>query len=101
MSFKVNIPDNHCYNCPSDCEINTQSGLAITPSRMVEMVNQGIPVSTDNASGQYYDGIPMPSFDIPIDQRRGVDIAQIWQAQQSARSKISHNLSNLTSLNHE
>lgn len=101
MSFKRNIPDNHCFNCPSECEINTQSGLAITPARMAEMVNQGIPVSTDNASGQFYDGIPMPSFDIPIDQKRGVDMAQIWQAQKSARSHISNNFSNLKSSQNE
>lgn len=96
MSFKRNIPDNHCFNCPSECEINTQSGLAITPARMAEMVNQGIPVSTDNASGQFYDGVPMPSFDIPVDQKRGVDMAQIWQAQQSARSHIVTNSKNLS-----
>lgn len=67
--------------------------LAITPSRMAELVDQGIPVSSSVLGGSFNDGVSNPSWDIPIDQQRGVDIASVWQRQMDARSNITNKVS--------
>ena len=62
-------------------------GLAVTPSQMARMTAQGIPISSQLAEN-FVDGTSNPSFDIPIEQRRGIDVVQVWEAQKDARLKI-------------
>lgn len=69
-------------------DVPVQSGLALTPSQMMEMANHGVPISTQQLGNQYIDGKPNPSFDIPLDQQRGIDIGDIWQAAQTSKKKI-------------
>lgn len=76
-----------------DLHIPVQDNLAITPSKMAELVDQGIPVSASLLSGVADDGIANPSWDLPIDQRRGVDVAEVWCAQRSARENITSKVS--------
>lgn len=64
--------------------------LAITPAKMSELVEQGIPVSSAVLSMQGNDGVANPDWDLPIDLRRGVDIASVWDAQKSARNNITN-----------
>lgn len=78
----------HSVNIPSEQSVPTQPDLAITPAVMAEMVDSGIPVSSQSISGVFDDGVPNPSWDIPIDLKRGVDVAEVWQAQRDARSHV-------------
>lgn len=73
----------------SNLVIPVQDGLAITPSRMAELVEQGIPVSSSVLSAGADDGVSNPSWDIPIDQKRGVDVATVWESQQTSRKHIT------------
>lgn len=68
--------------------IPTQSDLAITPAVMAEMVDRGLPVSSQSVSGMFNDGVENPSWDLPIDLRRGVDVAEVWNAQRDARQNV-------------
>lgn len=65
--------------------------LAMTPAQMDAMAKKGIPISTANLANQYFDGNPPDkcSFDIPVGDRRGVDIIDAWQAQKDARQNLS------------
>lgn len=54
----------------------------------MEYANKGIPVSATNV-GQYYDGEANPSFDLPSDMTRGVDIVSVWESQIDSRSRLS------------
>lgn len=74
---------------PERVHIPVQDNLAITPSKMAELVDQGIPVSSSVLSGMADDGIANPSWDLPIDQRRGIDVAEVWCAQREARNNIT------------
>lgn len=67
------------------------SGLALTPSQIQRMSERGIPVSTQNLDGMFDDGVSRPSWDVPLDQQRGVDVATIWQRQKDAQSKLRSN----------
>lgn len=72
-----------------------QDGLAYTPSQMMQLAERGIPVTTNSASdSQFFDGVPVGqgSFDLPLDRQKGVDVADMWQAQQSIKSKAKAGL---------
>lgn len=92
MSFTRSKPIFKTYSPSQKCTIPTQENLAITPARMAEMVDNGIPVSSNVLSGNYDDGVPSPAWDIPIDRKRGVDVAEVWQAQKTARKTITSNV---------
>lgn len=92
MSFTCSKPTFKIYSPSQKCTIPTQENLAITPARMAEMVDNGIPVSSNVLSGNYDDGVPSPAWDIPIDRKRGVDVAEVWNAQKDARKTITSNV---------
>lgn len=54
---------------------------------MARMVDKGIAVSSINDS-IFYDGEVNPSFDVPIEEQRGVDIVDAWNASRTARKRI-------------
>lgn len=78
---------------PSGCTNNTvpyvytEQNIAVTPSQIQQMVERGIPVSPSNASS-FIDGVPNPSFDVPIEHRRGVDVVDVWDASQDAKRSL-------------
>ena len=74
---------------PVSQSVPTENNLAITPAVMAEMVDRGVPVSSQSLSGSFFDGVENPSWDIPIDLKRGVDVAEVWCAQKSARKNIT------------
>lgn len=93
MSFnKKYLHFGRSYSPSQNSEIVVQPNLAITPAKMAELVDSGIPVSSSLLSGNFNDGVTNPSWDIPIDERRGVDVAQVWNAQRQSRKNITHNV---------
>lgn len=73
-------------------ELPVKDGLAITPSDMFRMQQQGLPISTANSASQYT-GEKNPSWDIELDRLRGVDVADMWQASKTIHEKVrqAHN----------
>lgn len=67
--------------------VKTTPGLAFTPAQMAKMAEKGIPISTQSAD-QFVDGTLNPSFDIPIEERRGIDVNDVWNASKDAKAKI-------------
>nr|QPB07437.1 MAG: hypothetical protein [Microvirus sp.] len=68
---------------------STVNNLAVTPSDMHRMVERGIPVSPSN-DAMFFDGTPNVTFELPLEDARGVDVNDIWNAQQDARRKIKN-----------
>lgn len=64
-----------------------QPDLALTPAQMMDMQSRGIPINLGNAS-LFSDGSPNPSFDIPIAEQRGIDIAEVWSLEKLSRKNI-------------
>lgn len=65
----------------------TRQGLAYSPSKMLELAERGIPISSPNV-GTFFDGVDRPEWSVPIERQRGVDPADVWQAQADARYKF-------------
>lgn len=80
---------SHSYS-PSDSPFeSTVNGLAVTPSDMHRMVERGIPISPTN-DALFFDGTPNVTFDLPVEDARGVDVNDIWNAQQDSRRKFKN-----------
>lgn len=61
--------------------------LAVTPAQMSQMAARGIPIAAQSLDS-FVDGVSNPSYDLPIESQRGIDVVQVWDAQKSARKKI-------------
>lgn len=75
-------------NCTyTDGDVKTKPNLAVTPSEMDKLADHGISINNQNAKN-FYDGVPNPGWDLAPENARGVDPADLWQAQMSARKKV-------------
>jgi len=74
-----------CLRTESD--IPVQNGLALTPAQIQSMTLQGVPISTPLAMS-FRDGYDKLDFEPSIDARRGVDLNDVWEAEQDAKSKL-------------
>lgn len=77
-----------CPRRQSD-EVAPQDGLAYTVSDMASMLNSGMPISSQNMQLQATQGSNNPSWDVPLEYRRGVDVSEIWEAQQDSRHRVA------------
>ena len=90
--FKDNPVANGSFACTCVREapfMATQSGLAYDTGTLHKMWKQGLPINPQNASQMFDDGTTNPSWEIPLASQRFVDPAEVWQAQQTARRKLS------------
>ena len=89
--FKVNHIIPKFATCVRhDDDIPVESDLALTPAQMEIMTNNGTPVSTQLIAGNFDDGVPNPSDDMPLIYQRGADIVDAWVASKDADAKIGH-----------
>lgn len=97
MYYHKNRNHNRKFANPKrmDGEPIVQNDLAVTPSQMVQMMSDGIPITTQNLHPElFFDGDTNPSFEIPIDQQRGIDVADCWEASQDIRARAKKGLKN-------
>lgn len=69
-------------------ETRVQSGLAYTPADMQRMAERGVAVSSQNMEGSFYYEPASKDYDLNLMDTRGVDPADIWNAQMDARDKL-------------
>lgn len=70
-------------------ELPVRGDLAYTPAQMYEAAKAGIPISSQNISQlPSADFMDENSWVVPVEYRRHTDIADVWNAQRDARSKI-------------
>lgn len=72
----------------SAIDIPVKSGLALSPQQMFEMSKRGVPISTSNCDMKDF-GEESPTFDIPLDRMRGVDVATMWEHSQVIKNKAA------------
>lgn len=80
--------------CPQrhEDEPVVHSHLAVTPAEMMKLAEKGLPISGQNLSYLPSDGEPSPSWDLPLDQIRGIDPATLWENSQiiKERARTAH-----------
>lgn len=65
-----------------------QDGLAMSPAEMMDMVNRGIPISNSNLQLLEVYKTGDKDFSVPMEFRRNVDMADMWQHRQEMRTKV-------------
>lgn len=64
--------------------------VVMTPQQALDMTAEGIPVSAQMANADlFYDGDDNSDF-IPLDRRRGVDIADMYNEQRNIEEKFNN-----------
>lgn len=67
---------------------NVQSGLSVTPSEMLALAQQGIPISSHFDDSKFDDGDTKSLGSIDFIHQRGLDIVDVWEHQKSSRKKL-------------
>lgn len=78
----------YCAPKRHDYEAEVQSNLSITPSKMLEMAEKGIPVSSQLSGLSFEEGVSKLDFEPPLEHRRGVDMADLWEAREDLKVKV-------------
>lgn len=68
-------------------ETAVRNGLAVTPSQVLKMAESGLPVSAQ-LQYQMVEGHEGSDWTLGIEERRGIDMAQVWQESKSARKRL-------------
>lgn len=78
----------YCFTVKIEGDLPVKSDMAITPHQMLAMNLQGLPISANLLpDDQFDDGSPEPADNFTIDQRRGIDINDIWQENMNFKTK--------------
>lgn len=65
-----------------------QSHLSLTPSEMMELAKQGIPVSSHFDDSKFNDGDSKSLGTIDIVHTRGIDVVDAWNYERDCRRKL-------------
>lgn len=93
MISKISRLSSRPSSCSTSGVSQTRPNQAYTPAEMADMVSRGIPVS-NFVSECFNDGSPSSTFDdLPLEHTRGIDVNEVWNAQQDSRKKLvgAHN----------
>lgn len=72
-----------------------QSGLALTPAEMAQLAAKGIPVTPASLGVEFFDGRGQDDFAIDPMYQRGVDITDVYTAQESSKERIRQGMQKL------
>lgn len=78
----------HCSCKRKVGEQVVQNGLAMTPSDVLRAAESGTPVSSLMTASNFSDGHFGSDWDIPLEDRRGIDMGHLYQEQMESRSKM-------------
>ena len=88
MHFRKTQPTGIKSYVRTDQDAPVKNGLAITPAEMLKMADQGLAISSQSHD-LFFDGDNAKDWTLSIERRRGVDMADVWEAQKAARNKIA------------
>lgn len=85
-----------CVRNDNDIAVAPRS-VVMTPQQALDMTAEGIPVSSQIANSElFFDGDENSDF-VPLDRRRGVDIADIYNEVENIHSNFSKHFNHLRS----
>lgn len=85
--YKTSKKERFCITSRTLHEEPVKPDLVSTPKQIYDLSASGMSVSMPDASN-YYDGDKNPSFNILPENRRGVDVADLYQLEQSSRKNV-------------
>lgn len=71
---------------PVDGSVAVKQNQSVTPAQIAELTSKGMAVSNYN-NLVFDEGLPNPPS-LPLEQHRGVDVVDVWNASQTASKKL-------------
>lgn len=86
--FGYNLPDDFSrpFHRPCEGEIPVKQNQSVTPAQIADLTAHGMAVSSYN-NLVFDEGSPNPPS-LPLEQQRGVDVAEVWNASKTASKKL-------------
>lgn len=69
--------------------VHVSSHLSLTPSEMLRAANEGVPIASQVNDNNFYDGDASPEVALLPEHVRGIDMNDMWNAEQNAKKKLS------------
>lgn len=82
------IPDleAHPVHRPVEGLVSVKQNQALTPAQIADYTAKGIAVSSSQ-NLVFDEGVPNPG-PLPLEQRRGIDVADVWNVSKTASKKL-------------
>lgn len=91
MSIRLNMYKNHGRRkaiCRyRDTEQVVREGQAYTPADMARLTEKGMPVNSLMTGKTFIDGEENPSYFVPAERGRHVDVCDLWEQHVTLRDK--------------
>ena len=74
------------FHTPVIGSVPVKQNQALTPAQIADYTARGIAVSSSQ-NLVFDDGVPNPA-PLPLEQRRGIDVAEVWNASKTSSKKL-------------
>lgn len=74
------------FHTPVIGSVPVKQNQALTPAQIAEYTSKGIAVSSSQ-NLVFDDGVPNPG-PLPLEQRRGIDVSEVWNASKTSSKKL-------------
>lgn len=86
LGYSIPELEAHPIHRPVEGDITVKQNQALTPAQIGEYTAKGIAVSSSQ-NLVFDEGVPNPGR-LPLEQRRGIDVADVWNASKTASKKL-------------
>lgn len=86
LGYSIPELEAHPIHRPVDGVVSVKQNQALTPAQIADYTAKGIAVSSSQ-NLVFDEGVPNPG-PLPLEQRRGIDVADVWNASKSASKKL-------------
>lgn len=86
LGYSIPELEAHPIHRPVEGDVPVKQNQALTPAQIGEYTAKGIAVSSSQ-NLVFDEGVPNPG-PVPFEQRRGIDVADVWNASKTASKKL-------------
>lgn len=86
LGYSIPELEAHPIHRPVEGDVPVKQNQALTPAQIADYTSKGIAVSSSQ-NLVFDEGVPNPG-PLPLEQRRGIDVADVWNASKTASKKL-------------
>lgn len=86
LGYSIPELEAHPIHRPVEGDVTVKQNQALTPAQIADYTAKGIAVSSSQ-NLVFDEGVPNPG-PLPLEQRRGIDVADVWNASKTSSKKL-------------
>lgn len=86
LGYSIPELEAHPIHRPVEGAVIVKQNQALTPAQIADYTAKGIAVSSSQ-NLVFDEGVPNPG-PLPLEQRRGIDVADVWNASKTSSKKL-------------